>query len=299
MLDKEVKVSGPIHFSTQKTVTSGIPNTVVFNYDLSQVKADDFFIQQTWNDFHRMAIDPKGKAYTSIYYEPGYHKARLFANDSMLAVQPIHILSQGWEPHIYYSMEDKEPIRFKNEGFTGDGQLHLKKELLKKRNVDFSRSFFTRISNSQEFKVSSDNFSLLSRMKIDSIADKLCPWMEIIIVTEKHIFAVNLQNKGCERKASYKTGEVFRGGEHNDLSALGVNVYDWQEVGIHVENKNAEISLNGKVVFRETYKEDYGDIMALIYSFDGTGSLDYVRMADGNGEAVFEDDFSLETTNMP
>src|SRR5690606_19053751 len=109
-----------------------------------------------------------------------------------------------------------------------------------------------------------------------------------------HIFAINLQNKGCERYASYKTGEVFRSGEDNDLSALGVNVYDWQDVEISIENKNAEISINEKVVFRETYKEDYGDIMALIYSFDGTGSLDHIKMANGNGNIVFEDDFNRE-----
>lgn len=290
--EKEVIVKGPVYFSTQKTVTSGIPNTVIFKYDLSQVEAEEFYIQQTWNDFHRMPIDRNGKAYTSIYYEPGYHKARLFANDSMLTVQPVHILSDGWEPHLYYSMEDKEPVRFKNENFISDGILYLDKELLSKRNVDLSRSFYTRISNSQEFKVSSDNFSLHSRIKIDSLSDKLCPWMEIIIVTEKHIFAINLQNKGCERYASYKTGEVYRSGKDNDLSALGVNVHEWQDVGIRVENKNAEISINGKVVFMETYKEDYGDVMALIYSFDGTGSLDQVRMTDGRGGIVFEDNFN-------
>jgi hypothetical protein len=291
---KGVKVNGPLHFSTQKTVSSGIPNTVIFNYDLSNVEAEEFYIQQTWNELHRMRINPKGKAYTSIYYEPGYHKARLYANDSLLAVQPVHILSDGWEPHLYYSMEDKEPLRFKKGNFIKDGKLHLDKELLRMQNVDLSKSFYTRISNSREFKVSSDNFQLLSRIKTDSLADKLCPWMEIIIVTEKHIFSINLQNKGCERYASYKTGEVFRSGEDNDLSALGVKVYEWQEVEIRVENKNAEISINGKVVFRETYTEDYGNIMALLYNFDGTGSLDHVRLTDGSENMVFEDDFSRE-----
>lgn len=296
LLKKDVKVNGPIHFSTQKTVTSGVPSTVIFNYDLKNVEADSFFIQQSWNKFQKVAIDPSGSAFTSIYYEPGYHRAKLYANDSLIAMQPVHILSEGWEPHIYYSYEDKEPINFKNENFIGGGQLHLKKEVLDKRKVDFSKSFLTRISNSQEFKVSSDNFSLLSRIKVDSTADKLCPWMQMMVVTEKHIFWVNLQNKGCEHNASFKTGEVVRYGEHNDLSPLGVNVYDWQEVEMKVENRHAKISINGKVVFQQTFKEDFGDIMGLLYLFDGTGSLDYVRMADKVGETVFEDDFTLKTT---
>lgn len=291
-LPRRVRVNGPVHFTAEKTVTSGIPNTVIFKYDLTNVEADHFFFQQSWNTEHRVAIDPKGKAYTSIYYEPGYHRAKLFANDSLIAMQPVHILSDGWEPNLYYNDEDNEPINFKNERFIDDGHLHLNKELLDKRNVNVLRSFRTRVSISQDFKISSDNFSLLSRMKVDSITDKLCPWMQVTVVTEKNIFWISLQNKGCENYANYKTGEVFRSGENNDLSALGVDIYDWQDVGITVKNRKAKININGKVVFEETYKEDFGIIKGLFYMFDGTGSLDYVRLDDENGEVVFEDDFA-------
>jgi transcriptional regulator with XRE-family HTH domain len=295
MLSKEVKIRGPIHFSAQKTVTSGIPNTVIFNYDLSHVEADSFYIQQSWNEFQRVAIDPHGNAHTSIYYESGYHRAKLYANDSLIAMQPVHILSEGWEPHIYYSYADQEPIHFKRENYIEDGQLHLSEALLRKRKVDLSRDFLTRISNVQNFRVSSDNFSLFSRMKVDNIADKLCPWMRMIVVTEKHIFWVGLQNKGCEHHASYKVGEELRFGEEHDLSALGVDVYDWQEVEMHVQDKHASIRVNGKEVFQQSFKEDFGNIMGLLYIFEGTGSLDDVKLADANGKTVFEDNFTLDS----
>lgn len=285
------KVKGRVHFSVEKTVTSGIPNTVIFNYDLSNVEADSFFIQQTWNDFHKEAIDPNGEAFSSIYYESGYHRAKLVANDSVIAMQPIHILSDGWEPHVYYSYKDREPIDFKNESFVANGQLHLNKALLEKRNVDPSRYYFTRITNSQEFEVSSDNFSIISRMKVDSVMDTLCPWMELIVVTERHIFWVFLKKQGCEHSASYKLGEIERYGKHNDLSALGVDVFEWQELGIRVENKNAEIILNGETAFRQTFQEDFGKVVGLIYLFEGTGSLDHVRMEGIDGQVVFEDGF--------
>jgi hypothetical protein len=48
-------------------------------------------------------------------------------------------------------------------------------------------------------------------------------------------------------------------------------------------------------VFRETFKEDFGNIKGLFYLFDGTGSLDYVRMDDVNGKTIFEDDFISKT----
>ena len=50
------------YFDAQKTVAAGIPNTVIFKYDVSNVAADTFYIQQSWNEDHKVTIDPKGKA---------------------------------------------------------------------------------------------------------------------------------------------------------------------------------------------------------------------------------------------
>ncbi|WP_436832429.1 hypothetical protein [Parapedobacter sp. DT-150] len=286
-----VNVSGPVRFAAQKTVTSGTPATVIFNYDVSQVAADSFFIQQSWNPLHRVAIDPAGDTYTSIYYAAGYHRARLIAGDSVLAMQPVHILSDGWEPRLYDNYQDREPMNFKNEYFIDDGRLHLSIELLKKKNVDFSRPFETRVTNSRVFHASSDHFNLVSRVKVDSLTGSACPFMQVMIVTEKHIFWVNLQQRGCERNAGYKIGEITRFGGDNDLSPLGIDVYQWQEIGLSVKDKHAEITLNGEGLFRETFHEDFGDIMALTYIFSGTGSIDHVRLEGARGETVFEDDF--------
>ncbi len=286
-----VKIDGPVRFTAQKTVITGTPATVIFNYSLSRVSADSFFIQQSWNPLHRVLIDPERNIYSSIYYESGYHRARLIANDSILAMQPVHILSDGWEPRLYYNYRDREPIHFKKERFIGDGHLHLSRELLTKKNVDLSRAFETRITNSRVFDLDSENFDLVSRMKVDSLTGSACPFMQVNIVTEKHIFWLNLRYRGCERDVSYKVGEVIRTGKNNDLSLLGVDVYQWQEVGFRVENKQAEITLNGQRLYTETFREDFGNIMALTYIFSGTGSIDHVRLAGKNSKIVFEDNF--------
>lgn len=291
-----VKVKGPIHFSAQKTVTSGIPNTVFFKYDLSNVEADSFFIQQSWNDIHKIKIDPQGNTFSDIYYESGFHRARLIANDSVIAMQPIHILSNGWEPHAYHSDKDIVPIDFKNEKFIQDGRLHLSKDLLEKRGVNLS-NFYTRISNSQIFNLPSDNFNFITRVKSDTVLNSLCPWINVIIVTDVHIFWVNLQNKGCEKYGGYKLGEIVRNGQDTDLSPMGCNIYDWQEIGINVREKNAEIYLNGKLAFTEDFQEDFGEIVGLIYVFEGAGSIDYVKLTSVDNKTVFEDRFDEHGIN--
>ena len=285
------KINGPVRFEASMTVSSGIPNTVIFSYDVSNVLADTFYIQQSWNKDHRVGLRPKDSVLTSIYYESGFHRASLIANDSVIAMQPIHVISNGWEPHIYRSDSDPELFDLKNEKFVRNGQLALDSVMLVKRNIDFSERFHTRITNSQVFELHSDNFSFSTRMKADRVFHQVCPWMDVIIVTDVNTFSVSWTGKGCEKYAAYELGEIFRSGKNNNLSALGCNVYEWQELEIRVKDRNAVIYLNGQPTYRETYKQDFGKIMALIYIFDGTGSIDYARLKDGSEKIVFEDTF--------
>lgn len=169
--------------------------------------------------------------------------------------------------------------------------LHVSPALLRDKHIDFTRPFTTRVSYSYPFGISSDNFELFSRVKLDSISAATCPAMQVTVVTEKHIFWVNMQQRGCERHASYKMGEVVRGGASTDLSALGVDSYAWQDLRITVRDRHAEITLDGRTLYRETFHEGFGNIMGLLYIFTGTGSLDYVQLSVPGGSTVLDDDF--------
>lgn len=115
--------------------------------------------------------------------------------------------------------------------------------------------------------------------------------MNVIVVNEKNMFVVHLIKKGCEHYAYYKPGEIARNGSDNDLSAMGRDLYQWQEVAITVKNKDAVISINGKKCFEEKYKKDFGKIEELIFVFERTGSVDFVNLSDTTGHIVYEDNF--------
>jgi hypothetical protein len=290
-IHEQLKITGPVYFDAQKTVAAGIPNTVIFKYDVSNVVADTFYIQQSWNEDHKVRIDPKGKALSSIYFESGYHRAKLLAGDSVIGRQAVHIISNGWEPHIYRSDSEPELVDFKNEKFIKNGTLHLDSNIMVKRNVDFSKKFHSRITNSQVFDVHSDNFSFSTRMKADRVFEELCAWMDFIIVTEVQTFMISWTEKGCEKNAAYKLGEILKKGENNDLSQLGCDLYEWQELELRVKDRHAVIYLNGKPKYQEVYKENFGKIVSLIYLFDGTGTIDYAKLMDGNGKVAFDENF--------
>ncbi len=61
-------VKGAITFTGNKTVSQGVPSTIIFNYDVSNVEADSFFFQQSWNEPEKVKLDPKEHYYSSIYY---------------------------------------------------------------------------------------------------------------------------------------------------------------------------------------------------------------------------------------
>jgi hypothetical protein len=71
-------------FSFKKNTSNDIPNSVVFSYNVDSVQADSFFIQQSWDANRRVRIYKNKYTLTDIYYEPGYHIAKLIANDSVI-----------------------------------------------------------------------------------------------------------------------------------------------------------------------------------------------------------------------
>lgn len=286
-----ISVNGLVIFEVDKTVFKGVPNTAIFKYDVSNIVADSFFIQQSWNKWRREKIDPRKNTFSSIYYESGFHRAKLMANDSVITMQPVHVLSDGWEPHVYHDESDNRFIDFKGESFISDGILHLPFDLLLKRKLDITKGFMARISNSRVFNVSSNDFQFTTRVKADRITNTNCPWLIVQIVTEKHVFYVKLVRKGCEIYATYKLGEIIKKGKDNDLSLLGQDIYEWQEIGIKVRDRHAEITVNGQQAYTETFQEDFGQIMSLSYIFDGKGSIDNVQLSDTAGRIVFKDDF--------
>jgi hypothetical protein len=89
-------------FSAVKVTANQLPNTVVFKYNIDQVDGDSFFIQQSWDRNRRVRIYKKDNTLTDIYYEPGYHTAKLIVNDQVIKTMPVSIPTDRW---FYYVKE--------------------------------------------------------------------------------------------------------------------------------------------------------------------------------------------------
>jgi hypothetical protein len=284
-------INGPIKFEGNKTVSQGVPNTIIFNYDLSNVEADSFFFQQSWNDREKVTIDPKIHYYSNIYYFPGFHKAKLIANDSIVSRFRAHVTTDGWLPLVRYSFDETIPTYVKKENQFKAGTLHITREDLISSGVDVSKDYLLSYFNVREFEnTHSDNFSLETRVAFDSTS-RACPGLEIVVLCEVHIFFVRLMGKGCERDVTIKMGEVVENGVNNDFSAFGRDLKQWQNVKIEVINKKAVIYLDNKEVHTVSFKSDLGKVVGLVYNFNGTGAVNYARLRNGEGKEVMNEQF--------
>ncbi|MCK5369118.1 MAG: hypothetical protein KAQ62_11220, partial [Cyclobacteriaceae bacterium] len=79
-----------------KKVSTGLPNKVIFEYDISNVIADSFHIQQSWDQRRRIRISPNDTKHTSFYYFPGFFHAKLIANSEVIKEHEVFVESDGW-----------------------------------------------------------------------------------------------------------------------------------------------------------------------------------------------------------
>ncbi len=279
-----------ILFTGSKTVLKGVPNTVIFNFDVSEIEADSFFIQQDWNPNHRDRIDPQNNFFSSIYYVPGYHKAKLVANEFFLKTIPVHIQTDGWMTAAFYNYDDP-PVYIK-EDKNQDGILTADKNDILDSNLDTEQFSELRFINIRQYAgVNGHNFKVETRFRYSEFLFDPCPDIRLTIHTEAHIYFVPLTLKGCESNLAIKIGEVYQEGRDNDLSAFGTDIFNWQDLQLVVEDKTGKVFLNGSEIYETTFQQDFGKIVGLDFRTSGLSEVDYIRMKDIEGNLVFEDSF--------
>ncbi len=296
--ENEVVVSGEVSFTADKTVTFGVPNTVKFHYDVSGVEADSFFIQQSWNPRDKVRIDPTRNYYSAIYFTPGFHFARIMANDSILKFVNVHIRTDDWLPLVKYDIRDQKHMYLDAKSIRSGGIIRITTDILHRANVDMSKDFFLRYYNIRDFEgITSDNFDLETKLKCDRLtfdgrsSTIPCPYMEIMLITEQNVFFIPVTSMGCVSELELLIGEVYKDGKDHDLSAFGTDPFEWQTLRIKNENRHTTIFLNGSLAHELQYNNHFGKVKGIIYTFTGPGSVEYLRFKDRDGKLVYGDEF--------
>lgn len=272
-------------------LAKGIPNTVVFNYDLSAFDFDSAFIQQDWDARKRQQISKENKQHTSVYYYPGHFNAKLVINDQVVKEHGLLVPTEGWLGFVEREGY-KVPVYILPDKLIEQGALHVSPKVLEANKVDTGKDFGMSYANARDFGVEGDNFTLEAAVK-NSMEEggQLCQEVMILIDGASGVMWFPLSAPGCVGNLSLNFGEVHVSGKNQDLSAFGADLSRWNQVKCVVKDKNVSLFLNDSLVQTLTYKQSVGKVMGINFKFRGAGAVDYVRLLNGADEVVYSDEF--------
>lgn len=277
-------------FSVNNTVEAGVPTTVVFSYDLNEINAEKFFIQQDWDPNNRQEIDPSSGYFTSVYYYPGFHKARILADETVLKMEDVFIRTEGWLA-VGVHLDDDQPVYLTADKTEG-GTLSVQKESILENGMNMNRFRGTGFFNIGDFgNLDGHHFKSQTRFKNRVLSNSPCPFVQFTIHTEANIYFLQFTSAGCVGKLELMIGEKFISGNDNDLSAFGADLAEWQELSLNIEDKFATVFLNGENIYETRFEDDFGKVVGVDYRFSGLGDVDYLRFTNPDDTVVYEDNF--------
>lgn len=124
LLTSNGKPGSPINpndysFSSNKIMRSGVPNSVIFNYDAKAAK-DSVFISQSWDIRRKIAVPRQEKTYSAIYYTPGYFRAKLIVGKQIVKEHDLMIASNGWLATV--GNDGAVPLYFRKDAVEKNGK---------------------------------------------------------------------------------------------------------------------------------------------------------------------------------
>lgn len=270
-----------------RTVSEGLPNSVVFDYQLSGVAGDSFFIQQSWDARLRDRIDPSQSQFTSIYYYPGHFRAKLIADTLVLREHLLTVPTDGWD--ILIERDRPAPIYAEPIPTDGDVGLRLDPDWMLGSVPDLLEG--GRAMNvfvvGQFDPLPSQSAVLRTRIRLDvNPAFAACQAATINLMATTGWISIPFARTGCSSGMNMTAGDKQISGQTNDLSSLGVDLSSWTDVVIAVRDRLVFIEINDEPVYQAAYSREIGDIIGVRYRFEGSGMIETAVLENELGENV-------------
>lgn len=283
-------------FSSKKVVDEGVPNTVIFDYDATAASPNDsVFIQQSWDRRLSRQVQYDQRQHTSIYYIPGFFEAKLVVNGQIVKEHNLLITTEGWLPLVE---QPGTPVYFKQEDAIHDGVLQLPIKKLEETNIPLQPAppwtayycvMDAGTSPGQGFGgLMSDDMIFETSLRNDySEGANACQYVEIRLQFEGPAVLIPLSAKGCVSNI----GIADTDGTQRDLSAFGSDFTDWVNVKCVIKDKIAEIFVDNKSAIKLRVTGGRAKMVEVGFRFQGTGSVDFIKLTNNSGEVFYKEDF--------
>jgi hypothetical protein len=276
-------------FSSKKVVTSGVPNSVVFDYEASRAPTDSVVIQQSWDTTRRVSVPKNGHQYTSVYYYPDFFHATLQVQGKVVKTHNLLIETNGWVPIVHH---DPVPVYFNQQDIMRDGKMGLSIDKIRDKNIPMQPTppsvWYCNVRDFGELY--SDHFVFETALKNDfSEGSAVCQLTKIYILCQGTAIWIPLCAKGCISNLDLYFTYFYTSGKREDLSAFGVDFSKYVKLRIESDSGRAHIYVNDHLAYTVPKHILHSKIIGIDFNFQGTGSVDYVSLS--NGKVDYRDDF--------
>jgi len=260
-------------FSSKKVLTEGVPNSVIFDYDATAAPFDSVMIQQSWDPARRKKVSRDQHQFTSVYYYPGFFKAKLVVGDQIVKEHNLIIKTKGWLPIIE---QTPLPVYFEEKEALSGNELGLSVEKIREKNIALQpRTPWVRYSNIGNWgDLRTDSFRLDVTLKNDyREGSAICQHTEIRILCENAAIIIPLCDKGCVSDLNMLLLDKSLSGKTQDLSFLGVDFHNWIHFVCTAANGQFRIFLDNTPVFQSPLSAKSFKIEGIDFRFQGTGRI--------------------------
>jgi hypothetical protein len=272
-----------VHFNS-RPVSSGLPNSVVFNTDLAGIQSDSIYIQQYWDPEKTIKLKNGQTQATGQYFFPGYFEAKLLVDGVVLKKHDLFIKSGGWMATLDY-----QPIpKYISSTEIIHGGMSLPAPILRelKEQEDPLSSTYHLVEDFKE-QVSGDNFILNTTLK-NVYKDKwaVCQRTYIMVLGTRGSIIIPFSIPGCVSELELMMSDVYLEGTEHDLSGLGIDLSTYRDITIDVKNRQVTVSAEGLELFSGSYHDTLGRIVGLRYRFVGAGEVAAVTLTTPDKQSV-------------
>lgn len=266
-------------FSIQKLSTE-VPNTVYFKYDVRNTEADSVIIKQSWDPKLHHLVDKDKTDFSCIYYYPGYYKAKLVLDKEVVAEEDLYIKSNGLLGIIH---KEPVPVYLTKAQIVDGNKLSINEKHLVDAGFDLQNEIpYTTINLVEEFDgIQGDNFELQAVLKQTyPKGDAICQKSGLLIMCSESYYYIPFSIKGCVNELRMHIPDKEISAKDTDLSDLGIE--GTANVRIKVSGTKFQMNLNEGAEINDTLSTEPGRIVGLLFAFHGTGELNSFKLSSGN-----------------
>lgn len=258
------------------------PHSAVFvlrNFSSVSQLSNEYTIEYGDND--KTQLNTKDSVYSHYYEVPGRYFAVLKKAGTAVDTVPVFLHTSGWTATANMMYDTTRVYPIEAPGLFSNGYNSVSAREISRAGVDTNRTFFVDFINTHLTGIDGDNFELLVDVRASPPRPGVrCSQVRLTVYGDSSSHMVDIMKPGCAHWSKLQLSELRKDGRSEGPNFLGADLTAGGTVEMKVVNRRATLLINGREVYKNTYKKALRHIYGLDIMFAGIGTVRSVQLKD-------------------